>query len=93
MLNKCKAINIFKTCNYGIDYAVLLSCLSLSDNESHLKKKALTKLISKNVVKNKLRGKSWQWLWGVNNDLPHTPGKTSSCHLLSTFQCDLQVPK
>lgn len=26
-------------------------------------------------------------------ELPHIPGKTSSCHLLSTFQCDLQVPR
>ena len=28
-----------------------------------------------------------------HTELPHIPGKTSSCHLLSTFQCDLQVPR
>lgn len=65
----------------------------ISDSESHLKEKALIKLIFKNKVKI-TRGTTLKiTVEYKHSELPHIPGKTSSCRLLSTFQCDLQVPR
>lgn len=49
--------------------------------------------IFKNMVKKKREATLGSVVKYKHNDLPHIPGKTSSCHLLSTFQCDLQVPR